>query len=158
MMKHTTKRIYICGSVLAAIGICIIIFLMGVWSLRSRIPFASTEGTYQITVNQVSTVTIYVSGPGVTWESSTKEKEIYRVKPGTSVTFRAINESKLFTKWKSNDATINGSTEAICTTIPTKDMEVSVDRRDPVAKDRGCYIQCIFYSSGSRLTALATNV
>ncbi|MCM1260705.1 MAG: hypothetical protein NC182_06205 [Prevotella sp.] len=143
-MKHTTKRIYICGSVLAAIGICIIIFLMSVWSLRSHIPFASTEGTYQITVNQVSTVTIYVSGPGVTWESSTKEKEIYQVKPGTSVTFRAINESKLFTKWKSNDATINGSTETICTMIPTKDMEVSVDRRDPVAKDRGCYISNAF--------------
>lgn len=145
MIRHTTKRIYICGSILVSIGICIVIFLISVLNFQTNIPFASTEGTYQITVNQVSTVTIYASGSGVTWESSTKEKDIYRVKPGTTVTFRAINESKIFTKWKSNDSNIDGKTEPICTIIPTKDIEVSVERRDPVAKDRGCYISNAFF-------------
>lgn len=101
-----------------------------------------SAGEHTITVNKVSTVSVYLSGPGVILESSNKDKDVYKVDTGTNVTLHAVNESRIFTGWVIN----NGSTTDTSKTDPkaditvTSDLTVSVTRRDATSDDYGKYM------------------
>ena len=101
-----------------------------------------SAGEHTITVNKVSTVSVYLSGPGVILESSNKDKDVYKVDTGTNVTLHAVNESRIFTGWVIN----NGSTTDTSKTDPkttitvSSDLTVSVTRRDATSADYGKYM------------------
>ena len=101
-----------------------------------------SAGEYTITVNKVSTVSVYVSGPGVMLESSNTDKDVYRVDGGTTARFHAVNESRIFTGWdiKSGDTTVNDSTSSITTETVNSNLTVSVTRKDATTDDYGKYM------------------
>lgn len=102
------------------------------------------SGDLKITVKKVSTVSIYVSGSGVTLESSDKDYDVYSFTSGASVTFTAVNESRIFTNWditKANTETVvNESTNQKNTLTLTESVDVTVGRRDATTDDRGKYM------------------
>lgn len=103
-----------------------------------------STGEYTVTVNKVSTVSVYVSGPGVILESSNNDKDVYKVDQGTDIRLHAINESRIFTSWniENNDGTVvNDKTNSITTVSDiNSDLTVSVNRRDAVTLDYGKYM------------------
>ena len=102
------------------------------------------SGDLKITVKKVSTVSIYVSGSGVTLESSDKDYDVYSFTSGASVTFTAVNESRIFTNWditKANTETVvDESTDQKNTLTLTESVDVTVGRRDATTDDRGKYM------------------
>lgn len=101
-----------------------------------------SAGEHTITVNKVSTVSVYLSGPGVILESSNKDKDVYKVDTGTTVTFRAVNESRIFTGWSISNGTtvVNDDTTSVTTQTVTSDLTVSVTRKDATTADYGKYM------------------
>lgn len=101
-----------------------------------------SAGEYTITVNKVSTVSVYVSGPGVMLESSNTDKDVYRVDGGTTARFHAVNESRIFTGWdiKNGDTTVNSTTTPITTQVVNSNLTVSVTRKDATTDDYGKYM------------------
>ena len=101
-----------------------------------------SAGEYTITVNKVSTVSVYVSGPGVMLESSNTDKDVYRVDGGTTARFHAVNESRIFTGWdiKNGDTTVNSTTTPITTETVNSNLTVSVTRKDATTDDYGKYM------------------
>lgn len=101
-----------------------------------------SAGEYTITVNKVSTVSVYVSGPGVMLESSNTDKDVYRVDGGTTARFHAVNESRIFTGWdiKNGDTTVNSTTTPITTETVNSNLTVSVTRKDATTNDYGKYM------------------
>lgn len=103
-------------------------------------------GEHTVTVKKVSTVSIYVSGPGVFLESSDNNVDVYKVDTNTDVTFYAVNESRIFSSWNITDpdnsnAIVSQSTDSITTiTDLNRNLEVSVSRKDATANDYGKYI------------------
>ena len=103
--------------------------------------YAAGENT--ITVKKVSTVTVYVSGPGVVLESSNNNTDVYKVDQNSPVTFYAVNESRLFSKWNITDANsnvVNSSSDSMITLTVDKSLDVSVTRKDATTDDYGKYI------------------
>lgn len=101
-----------------------------------------SAGEHTITVNKLSTVSVYLSGPGVILESSNKDKDVYKVDTGTTVTFHAVNESRIFTGWSILNGTtvVNDDTTSVTTQTVTSDLTVSVTRRDATTADYGKYM------------------
>lgn len=101
-----------------------------------------SAGEYTITVNKVSTVSVYVSGPGVMLESTDTDKDVYRVDQGTTARFHAVNESRIFTGWviRNGETVVNDSTSAITTQVVNSNLTVSVTRRDATTADYGKYM------------------
>ncbi len=101
-----------------------------------------SAGEHTITVNKVSTVSVYLSGPGVILESSNKDKDVYKVDTGTTVTFHAVNESRIFTGWSISNGTtvVNDDTTSVTTQTVTSDLTVSVTRKDATTADYGKYM------------------
>lgn len=101
-----------------------------------------SAGEHTITVNKLSTVSVYLSGPGVILESSNKDKDVYKVDTGTTVTFHAVNESRIFTGWSILNGTtvVNDDTTSVTTQTVTSDLTVSVTRRDATSADYGKYM------------------
>lgn len=101
-----------------------------------------SAGEHTITVNKVSTVSVYLSGPGVILESSNKDKDVYKVDTGTNVTLHAVNESRIFTGWVINNGstTDTSKTDSKTTITVSSDLTVSVTRRDATSADYGKYM------------------
>lgn len=102
------------------------------------------SGDLKITVKKVSTVSIYVSGSGVTLESSDKDYDVYSFTSGASVTFTAVNESRIFTNWDikraNTETVVNESTNQKNTLTLTESVDVTVGRRDATTDDHGKYM------------------
>lgn len=137
------KRLfYLSGSFIMILLIALTIFLIAIVSKSSSNPKAETPDKYIITIHKTPTVTVYVSGDGVDKTESVATTDIYEVTKGSTVSFRAVNESKIFTGWKFTPAVNDiDLTSSYIVFTPTSDLTVELLRRDPVKSDYGSYIQ-----------------
>ncbi len=97
----------------------------------------------KVIVKKVSTVSIYLSGPGIILDNSTATEDTYLVDTGSEVRLRAVNESRIFTKWNITGSysyqTGYNETDQSVRILIIGDTEISVSRRDPVSSDFGTY-------------------
>lgn len=139
MVKH--RLFYFIGSCITIVLIGIMIFLITIVSKKIPNLKAETTDAYILTVNKTPTISIYVSGPGVSRTESTSSIDIYEVTKGTLVAFRAVNESKIFTGWNFMPTISDIDTaDAYVVFTPTSDLTVEVSRRDPLLTDFGQYM------------------
>jgi len=121
--------------------IALTIFIIAIVSKSSSNPKAETPDKYIITIHKTPTVTIYVSGDGVEKTESVVTTDVYEVTKGTTVSFRAVNESKIFTSWNFTPAVSDiDLTNSYVVFTPTSDLTVEVTRRDPLKSDYACTI------------------
>lgn len=156
MVKH--QLFYFIGSCVTIVCIGILVFFIAIVSKRTPNPKAETTGVYVVTVNKTPTISIYVSGPGVSKIESTLSVDTYEVVKGTLVAFRAVNESKIFTGWNFVPAISDiNVTDAYVVFAPTSDLIVDVSRRDPLKTDFGQYMSnCFIIDKDTSLISLAT--
>lgn len=143
MVKH--RLFYFIGSCITIILIGIMVFLITIFSEKTPNLKAETTDAYTLTVKKSSTISIYVSGPGVNRTESTSDSDVYEVTKGTLVAFRAVNESMIFTGWDFSPAISDiTTTDAYVVFEPTSDLTVSVLRREPSTTDVGQYMNNSF--------------
>lgn len=89
------RKIFTIGSIVmsAFIGIVVICLIAFIIKPQEKVNAAEE---YTLTVNKVSTISVYVSGQGVKLKDSTLDVDTYIVEENTEVTIRAINESRIF--------------------------------------------------------------
>ena len=97
-IKNNSRKLYIIGSAILVLMIAV----LGVMIAGEFGKNVSAANTHTVTVAKTSTVTVYVSGKGVTYDPSlsTDNTEVYHVEENTSITLRAVNESRVFTSWQ----------------------------------------------------------
>ena len=164
-MKNGSKKFYILGSIVTMILIVCVAVLIGILSIKPNKTEAATDTHYEIVVDKVSTVTVYVAGSGVSLYESEEAggdahsdviHDVYRVEKGTEVTIIAVNELKVFTSWNATDlagntyAAVDGSTDQQKTFVPTSDVRISANRRDTTSDDVGKYMGNRFLIEGSQ--------
>ena len=164
-MKNGSKKFYILGSIVTMILIVCVAVLIGILSIKPNKTEAATDTHYEIVVDKVSTVTVYVTGSGVSLYESEEAggdahsdviHDVYRVEKGTEVTIIAVNELKVFTSWNATDLTgntyaaVDGSTDQQKTFVPTSDIRISVNRRDTTSDDVGKYMGNRFLIEGAQ--------
>lgn len=143
-MKLLSKKFYIVGSTILLIMITITITsLFSIWRKPTKISAADEK--YIITVSNVSTVSIYVTGEGVKLKSDDSVSQIteYEVEANTEVVFTCVNETRLFTNWMikdDNGGQVNTSSDRRITLVVNKNLNVTTVRKDPTAGDVGKYI------------------
>lgn len=112
---------------------------------------AAPVDTIEIKVNKVTTVSIYVFGPGVEFVSSTSNYDTYTADVGTTVRLQAVNETRIFTEWsitktktgeefKPTDVVMTNSIINVFISDQTENLTVTVNRRDALAEDYGKYM------------------
>lgn len=131
--------------ILNAVKVILIVLIATAVSIKIfRTDKTISAGEYTITVNKVSTVSVYVSGPGVVLESSNTDQDVYRVDAGTTARFHAINESRIFTHWNitnDSDTIVNSDTNPIISlTNINQNLTVGVARKDATTADYGKYM------------------
>ena len=106
----------------------------------------------EITIDKVTTVSIYAFGPGVEFVSSTNDYDIYTAEIGTTVRLQAVNETRIFTDWvitttntetvKTLDGVSDLTDNIINFTVleTTGDLTITVNRRNATAEDYGKYM------------------
>ena len=164
-MKNGSKKFYILGSIVTMILIVCVAVLIGILSIKPNKTEAATDTHYEIVVDKVSTVTVYVTGSGVSLYESEEAggdahsdviHDVYRVEKGTEVTIIAVNELKVFTSWNATDlagntyAAVDGSTDQQKTFVPTSDVRISANRRDTTSDDVGKYMGNRFLIEGAQ--------
>ena len=164
-MKNGSKKFYILGSIVTMILIVCVAVLIGILSIKPNKTEAATDTHYEIVVEKVSTVTVYVAGSGVSLYESEEAggdthsnviHDVYRVEKGTEVTIIAVNELKVFTSWNATDlagntyAAVDESTDQQKTFVPTSDIRISVNRRDTTSDDVGKYMGNRFLIEGAQ--------
>ena len=164
-MKNGSKKFYILGSIVTMILIVCVAVLIGILSIKPNKTEAATDTHYEIVVDKVSTVTVYVAGSGVSLYESEEAggdahsdviHDVYRVEKGTEVTIIAVNELKVFTSWTATDlagntyAAVDGSTDQQKTFVPTSDVRISANRRDTTSDDVGKYMGNRFLIEGAQ--------
>lgn len=129
-------------TVLIIICFCSIIFLV---NEDNEIKAASNK--YEITIDKLSTVSVYISGTGVSLKEVDNNVKVYYVEENTEITLRAVSESKIFESWNfldssNNQISISGVslTSPIVKFTPTQDMRIKTIRRDATSSDYGKYI------------------
>lgn len=138
------RRIFTIGSiiVLALIGIVIICITTFVIKPKDKVNAAEE---YTLTVNKVSTISVYVSGQGVKLKNSNLDVDVYTVEENTEVIIRAINESRIFQSWvvmDDNNQALpqNGATTSMLSFVPNSNMNIATIRKDATAEDYGRYM------------------
>ncbi|MBQ2892480.1 MAG: hypothetical protein IJE45_06265 [Bacilli bacterium] len=169
-MKNGSKKFYILGSIVTMILIVCVAVLIGILSIKPNKTEAATATHYEIVVDKYSTVSVYVTGSGVSLYKqdlpgdepgsdnfrSDVIHDIYLVEKNTEVTIIAVNELKIFTKWiatdlEGNDYTdVNGKTSSHLTFTPTQDIRIDTERRDATSKDTGKYMGNRFLIEGAK--------
>ena len=107
--------------------------------------------TIQITIDKVTTVSIYAFGPGVDLVESTNDYDLYTAEYGTNVRLQAVNETRIFTDWVITDTQSGQLKEGIVpdlnkniinfdVTETTGNITVTVNRRNATAADYGKYM------------------
>ena len=102
MLKNKSRLIYSIGCFIL-IALISITFVLMCGNFKDKVH--ADEQYYKLNISKTSTVTVYVSGPGVILDSSSSTDRIdaYLVEKSTSVTLRAVNETRIFRiYWKSN--------------------------------------------------------
>ena len=106
----------------------------------------------EITIDKVTTVSIYAFGPEVEFVESTNDYDIYTAEIGTTVRLQAVNETRIFTDWvitstdteqvKALDGVNDLANNIInfVVTETTGDLTVTVNRRNAMAEDYGKYM------------------
>lgn len=155
-MGKANRRIYLVGSIVLTILIGITVLCIGI-VLNQENSYAESE-TYKVSVNKISTVSVYVTGQDVEKNNieSNSKYDIYNVKKDATITLQAINESKIFTKWNiyetensSQTVSLTDETQSKITLTVNKDLTVEVNRRDPVLSDYGSYMNNRFFISSA---------
>lgn len=138
------RKIFTIGSIVmsAFIGIVVICLIAFIIKPQEKVNAAEE---YTLTVNKVSTISVYVSGQGVKLKDSTLDVDTYIVEENTEVTIRAINESRIFQSWvitDDNNQTLpqNGATTHILSFIPNCNMHIATMRKDATTEDYGRYM------------------
>ena len=156
-MKNGSKKFYIIGSIVTSILIICVAVLIGVLLIKPNKLNAETDDYYDIVIDRVSTVTVYVEGSGVILKESAHAGDTahsplihdhYQVEKGSEITLIAVNESKIFSSWNvyekdgetAYDEDLHRSTAKNISFTPTKDARISVNRRDTTANDVGRYM------------------
>lgn len=153
VLKQRKNVFYLMCSFIITICIGITVFIIAIVSKDNfKSLKAENNNCFEITIEKTPTVTVYVSGVGVTKASSTNSEETYEVEKGTSISLRAINESKIFVNWGfTPNVTGVDKTSSYVVFTPTSDVKVNVTRRDPLTSDFGNYIQNSFVIDETRL-------
>ena len=165
-MKNGTKKFYLLGSIVTSMLIICVAVLIGVLAIKDRSVKAETTDSYEVVIERVSTVTVYVAGSGVKLVESAHPSDdhsgvihdLYHVEKNTQISLIAVNEAKVFTSWNvlekdgetSYGTDINGSTSQKLTFNVTKDAVVSVNRRDTTTSDMGRYMTNRFIISEAK--------
>ena len=169
-MKNGSKKFYIVGSFITLILIACVAVLIGVLSINPTEVKAERDNKYEVVIERISTVTVYVQGSGVTlYESdhagdldnpqlnhSDLIHDVYLVEKGTNITLLAVNESRIFTSWNvqakddRSAYTGNASTNSEQTITVNEDLVISVNRRDPNTSDIGKYMTNRFLIEGAK--------
>ena len=103
-------------------------------------------GEVTLTVNKISTVSVYASGPGVTLIRSNNNEDVYEIdSTNNQVTLYAVNESRLFNGWTitqtaDGDEVNTAGAGSVYSLSVTESLEVSVKRKDATVDDYGSYI------------------
>ena len=112
---------------------------------------AAETNDIQITVDKVTTVSIYAFGPGVELIESTNDYDIYSAERNTTVRLQAVNETRIFTDWvitnTKTDAVVEFDKVDLGANIinldidnTTVDITVTVNRKVATANDYGKYM------------------
>ena len=164
-MKNGSKKFYIVGSFITLILIACVAVLIGVLSINPTEVKAERDNKYEVVIERISTVTVYVQGSGVTLYETDHAgdaahtdliHDVYLVEKGTNITLLAVNESRIFTSWNVqtlDDRTAyngNASTSSEQTITVNEDLVVSVNRRDPNTSDIGKYMTNRFLIEGAK--------
>lgn len=130
-------------TILTIISLSLLILLI----VRPNKNIKAASTTYDITIDKISTVSVYISGPGVTLKETNNNVNVYSVEENTEITLRAVNESKIFESWnfldESNTSVSVGGislTNPLVTFTPTQNMKVKTIRRDARIDDYGKYM------------------
>lgn len=148
MNRYFFKKTY---SVMVSVVTLFIIMLLGLLmiylgSKLSKIDTLGADGDYTLTVTKISTITVYVTGQGVDYdeEASNNNVDIYNIEPNSTVTLRAVNESRIFTNWEFTNTVsyLNGgaNTDSKVSFNMTGDNTVVAERRDSTTEDYGSYM------------------
>ena len=147
-MKPVNKKILIISiSLVLVLIVSLFVLLMNNVDDTAAAP----EDTIEIKINKVTTVTIYAFGSGVEFISSNSNYDLYEAEVGTTVRLQAVNETRIFTDWvitetANEEAFIPSGVDLtnniinVPITAETKDLTVTVNRRDALAEDYGKYM------------------
>lgn len=140
-----SKVFYTIGSIIL-LGLIIIttLVIVGLTFEKPSGINAETDDSYIINIEKTSTVKVYVSGMGVkdiTNSETNYSLEKYSVEKGTTVTLRAVNQSRIFESWNISPS-ISGVdlNSSYIYFTPSSDLTISVNRRDPLNADYGNYL------------------
>ena len=143
-MKLLSRKFYMIGSAILLIMITItIVSLFSIW--RKPIKTNAADEKYTVTVSKVSTVSVYVTGEGVTLKNDDSSSQFteYEVTANTDVVLTCVNESRLFKNWMIQDDNANIVSESSNRRITlniTKNLNVNTVRGDPTTNDVGKYM------------------
>ncbi len=145
------KKLYKWAS-LIIISVSVFIIVLFFVLLKKTMQINASDQQYTITINKVSTVSIYITGSGVKLVSDDISKSIYQVDENTEFTLTSVNESRLFKNWviktEANESTIgDGSTEKKLSLTATQNLNINLKRVDPTINDLGKYIDNSFLLS-----------
>lgn len=166
-MKNGSKKFYLLGSIITSILIICVAVLIGALIIKDRGVKAETTDSYEIVVDRVSTVSVYVTGSGVKLVESQHAgdkdhspviHDLYHVEKGSEISLIAVNEARIFTSWNVYeldgttvyDEDIHQATTQKLTFTPTKDARISVNRRDTNTTDVGKYMTNRFIISEAK--------
>lgn len=146
-IKNNSRKLYIIGSAILVLMIAV----LGVMIAGEFGKNVNAANTHTVTVAKTSTVTVYVSGKGVTYDPSlsTDNTEVYHVEEDTSITLRAVNESRVFTNWKITggyDKVDNAAvlTDKLFEITPTTDITIDTEKKNALLADYGEYMNASF--------------
>ena len=142
-MKLNNKR-RIVTNVLAVLLVLIVSFFVSWQFINVDETEAAPKDTIEIKVNKVTTVSIYVFGPGVEFISSASNYDTYEAEVGTTIRLQAVNETRIFTGWTlsktENDeeyiptgVDLTKNIINVPITSETEDLTVTVTRRDALS-------------------------
>ena len=146
-IKNNSRKLYIIGSAILVLMIAV----LGVMIAGEFGKNVSAANTHTVTVEKTSTVTVYVSGKGVTYDPSlsTDNTEVYHVEENTSITLRAVNESRVFTSWQITGGYNKVDNAAVLTDklfeiTPTADITIDTEKKNALLADYGEYMNASF--------------
>lgn len=158
---HTKKKItYI--NIFAVTLVLIVTALIFIYFSRSDKTVAATGDQIEITIDKVTTVSIYAFGPGVELVESTNDYDKYNADINTTVRLQAVNETRIFTGWvlsKTDSSSekevpsvdnLNKNIINVPISESTADLSVTVTRRDATSSDYGKYMMDRFVIAGEQ--------
>lgn len=146
--KKNSKYFYSIGSFI----LVFMIGLMGVLIGSQFVKKTNAASTYTLLVEKTSTITIYASGKGVTPDptQSSDNFDAYLVETGTSVSLRAVNETRIFTNWviegsyTAVDSNDDKTTNKRIDITPSGNLTISTEKRNARVSDYGEYMNSKF--------------